>query len=74
MSTPAHKFSPLTTDMDQTPNVESAVPGYLLLRPTDDGWMLVGTDGEVIFHGPGIEGRRQCLRFAHDHRAILLRS
>lgn len=74
MSTPAHKSSWLATDLDQKPNLESAVPGYLLLRPTDDGWMLVRTDGEVIFRGAGVEGRRQCLRFAHDHRAILLRS
>jgi hypothetical protein len=74
MSSLAHKASALATGTDHKPDVESTVPQSLLLRPSDDGWMLIGTDGEVIFHGLGAEGRRQCLRFARDHRAILLRS
>ena len=74
MSTPAHKFSALATRMDHGPDGESTTPGSLILRPTNDGWMLVGSDGEVVFRGLGAEGRRQCLRFARDQRALLLRS
>jgi hypothetical protein len=74
MSSPAHEASALTPGIDHNPDVESTVPESLLLRPSQDGWMLIATDGEVIFHGRGAEGRRQCLRFARDHRTILLRS
>ena len=74
MSSPAHEVSALVPGIAHKPHVEGTVPESLLLRPSQDGWMLIGTGGEVIFHGLGAEGRRQCLRFARDHRTILLRS
>lgn len=36
------------------------------LRATGDGWVLLGADGEVVFHGLGVGGRRQCLEFARE--------
>ncbi len=45
-------------------------PERLTLRPTGDGWSLLGPDGEVVFHGLGRHGRHECLQFARD-RGIL---
>jgi hypothetical protein len=42
----------------------------LILRSTDDGWALLGQDGEIVFHGIGLPGRQQCLEFARDHGVI----
>jgi hypothetical protein len=36
------------------------------LRATGDGWVLLGAEGEVVFHGLGVGGRRQCLEFARE--------
>jgi hypothetical protein len=36
----------------------------LSLRATGDGWSLLAPDGEVVFRGFGLAGRRQCLQFA----------
>ena len=38
----------------------------LSLRATEDGWTLMAPDGETVFEGLGIAGRRQCLEFARD--------
>jgi hypothetical protein len=46
----------------------------LILRPSDDGWMLVSSDGEVIFRAHGAGGRRQCLKLAQEQGAISVRS
>jgi hypothetical protein len=40
------------------------------LLSTDDGWSLVGSDGEMLFRGLGAHGRRQCLEEARA-RGIL---
>jgi hypothetical protein len=36
----------------------------VILRPTEDGWSLIGPDGELVFRGFGLKGRRECLEFA----------
>jgi hypothetical protein len=36
----------------------------LILRPTEDGWSLIGPDGHLVFRGFGLKGRRECLEFA----------
>jgi hypothetical protein len=38
----------------------------LYLRPTEDGWSLLNSAGEVLFRGFGLDGRRQCLEFARE--------
>jgi hypothetical protein len=36
------------------------------LRATGDGWSLLNSDGEVVFCGFGLAGRRRCLEYAHE--------
>jgi hypothetical protein len=38
----------------------------LTLKPSADGWSLLGPDGEVLFRGLGTGARRQCLEHARD--------
>jgi hypothetical protein len=38
----------------------------LILRPSADGWSLLGPDGEVLFRGLGTGARRQCLEHARE--------
>jgi hypothetical protein len=52
------------------PGVRRAAPGHLILRATDDGWSLIGPEGEVVFRARGVGGRHQCLEFAHAHGSI----
>ena len=47
-----------------------ARPQRLLLRPTGDGWSLIGPAGELVHHGRGRRGRHECLQFARD-RGVL---
>jgi hypothetical protein len=49
-------------------------PARLRLLPTGDGWSLIGPDGELVFHGLGLSGRRQCLEFAREHGALAVLS
>jgi hypothetical protein len=44
--------------------------GPVRLRPTGDGWSLVGPDEELLFHAPGIRGRRRCLEYARDEGVL----
>lgn len=74
MSTSTHRSSAFATHMNNKPDVEGRAQGSLILRPADDGWMLVTSDGEVVFRAPGTAGRRQCLKFAQDHGVISVRS
>jgi hypothetical protein len=37
-----------------------------MLRPSADGWSLLGPDGEVLFRGLGTGARRQCLEQARE--------
>jgi hypothetical protein len=45
-------------------------PERLVLRPTGDGWSLIGPGGDLVYHGLGRRGRHECLRFARD-RGVL---
>ena len=38
----------------------------LALKPSADGWSLLGVDGEVLFRGLGTGARRQCLEYARE--------
>jgi hypothetical protein len=42
----------------------------LTLRPTEDGWTLIGAHGEVVFRGAGVRARRACLEFARAHGVL----
>lgn len=50
----------------------SAVQGVLVIKATDEGWALVGQEGEAIFEAGGLEGRQACLNFAHEHGVLAL--
>jgi hypothetical protein len=34
------------------------------LTSSGNGWSLMTSSGELLFHAPGIRGRRACLEFA----------
>jgi hypothetical protein len=38
----------------------------MTLKPSADGWSLIGPDGEVLFRGLGTSARRQCLQRARE--------
>ena len=40
------------------------------LLPTEDGWSLVGPNGELIFRGLGRQARRQCLEAARERGIV----
>ena len=44
----------------------ATVADRMLLRATEDGWSLMAHDGQLVFRGFGLAGRRQCLQFAHE--------
>jgi hypothetical protein len=52
------------------PRVRQTRARRLRLRPTGDGWSLIGERGELVFCGLGTAGRRACLEFARA-RGIL---
>jgi hypothetical protein len=56
------------------PDARSTAGGYLLLRPTEDGWSLIAPDGEVVYRGLGIGSRRRCLEIAVERGAATVRS
>lgn len=47
-----------------------SVRGWLVLRPTEDGWSLLGPEGGLMFHSPGVRGRRRCLEYARAHGVV----
>jgi hypothetical protein len=47
-------------------DVPSTAGGYLILRPTEDGWSLITSDGEVVYRGLGTRARRRCLEVAYQ--------
>jgi hypothetical protein len=57
---------------------ESAVPstagGYLILRPTEDGWSLLTPAGDVLYRGLGTGARRRCLEIAYERGAAAVLS
>jgi hypothetical protein len=46
----------------------------LWLRATGDSWSLMNSDGEVLFYGQGLAGRRECLDFARSVGALCVLS
>jgi hypothetical protein len=42
----------------------------LRLRPTEDGWSLIGSRGEVVFRGLGVRARRECLEYARERGVV----
>jgi hypothetical protein len=55
-------------------DVPSTAGGYLLLRPTGDGWSLMTPAGEVIYRGLGLDSRRRCLEIAVERGAATVLS
>ena len=55
-------------------DVQRTAGGYLLLRPTGDGWSLMIPDGEVIYRGLGPDSRRRCLEIAVERGAATVLS
>jgi hypothetical protein len=58
----------------EKPDVLSAAGGYLILRPTEDGWSLLTADGDLVFRGLGTAARRRCLEIAYERGAATVRS
>jgi hypothetical protein len=54
------------------PCVRDQASDRLYLRATGDGCSLLNSDGEVIFHGLGLTGRRQCLEFAREFGVLVV--
>jgi hypothetical protein len=44
------------------------------LCPTGDGWSLLSADGELLVHGLGTAGRRECLQAARRMGVLVLAS
>ena len=74
MSAIAHKPAAFALRLAKRPNVETATPGYLRLRPSQDGWSLISNAGDVVFHGLGPRGRRECLEYARAHGIVAVLS
>jgi hypothetical protein len=66
MTSPTHRPGRLEIRTFTRPCVgDQAHAGVrLTLRPSGDGWSLVGPAGQLVFHALGADGRRSCLEFA----------
>jgi len=63
MSAIAHKPAAFELHL---PREAPARARTLMLKPSADGWSLIGHDGEVLFRGLGTSARRQCLERARE--------
>jgi hypothetical protein len=70
MNTTANTSSGSAARPSGSGTAPEAAPQRLILRCTEDGWVLLSHDGEIVFHGMGLPGRQQCLEFARDHGVI----
>ncbi len=66
MNALAHKPAAFEVRLGDKP----ATGRRLILLPTEDGWSLVGANGELAFRGLGTSGRRECLEFAREHGVL----
>jgi hypothetical protein len=66
MNTLAHRPAAFELRTSDRPAARSS----LFLRPTEDGWSLVGPGGELVHRGLGTRSRRECLEYARDHGVI----
>jgi hypothetical protein len=71
-------FNHHTTAIEVSAAAKSAATtpggGYLVLRPTEDGWSLITPDGEVVYRGLGLDSRRRCLQIAVERGAATVLS
>ncbi len=74
MTTFNHHPAAIELSAAETSGIRSTAGGYLLLRPTEDGWSLIAPDGEVVYRGLGIGSRRRCLEIAVDRGAATVLS
>lgn len=58
----------------EKPHVSSTDGGYLIMRPTEDGWSLITPVGEVVYRGLGTGARRRCLEIAYERGAATVLS
>lgn len=74
MTTFNHHAAAIEISAAEKPDVQSTAGGYLVLRPTEDGWSLVTPEGEVVYRGLGIASRRRCLEIAVERGVATVRS
>jgi hypothetical protein len=74
MTTFNHQAAAIEISAGEGSNTRSTTGGYLLLRPTEDGWSLLAPDGELVYRGLGIDSRRHCLEIAVERRAATVLS
>ena len=74
MSALAPRPAAFALRMAGKPDASSSAAGTLVLRPTEDGWALVGATGGVVFRALGVRGRRRCLEFARTHGVVAVLS
>jgi hypothetical protein len=66
MSAIAHKPAAFELRQGAEGRIRGATAPLVSLRATEDGWSLLGTNGEVVFRGLGAGARRECLEYARD--------
>jgi hypothetical protein len=74
MTTFNHHPAAIEISAAENSDLRSTAPGYLLLRPTEDGWSLIAPDGELVYRGLGIGSRRRCLEIAVERGAATVLS
>ena len=74
MTTFHHQAAAIEISAGEKSNTRSTAGGYLLLRPTEDGWSLLAPDGELVYRGLGIDSRRRCLEIAVERGAATVLS
>jgi hypothetical protein len=72
MSVFAHR--PAALETPELGGSRVGADGSVVLRLTtnDDGWALLGVDGQLVFSAPGIPGRWRCLQFARAHGVLVV--
>jgi hypothetical protein len=74
MATLNHNPAAIELSAAEKTDVRTSDGGYLLLRPTEDGWSLLTPGGEVVYRGLGIASRRRCLEIAVERGAATVLS
>lgn len=74
MATFNHNPAALGIAAAEKTDVQIIAGGYLILRPTEDGWSLITPDGHVVYQGLGVRSRRRCLEIAVDYGAATVLS
>ena len=74
MTTFNHRPAAFAISAAKKPDVQSTAGGYLILRPTEDGWSLITPDGQVVYRGLGLSSRRRCLEIAVERGAATVLS